>query len=246
MNTNAAALCKWLHHKIDALPLFSYPFDLISLPTNGIYFFYERGEISGHNSEKQRIVRVGTHRDGNFRSRIAQHFLLDERKMAFTKDQPPPHDRSVFRKHIGRALLNRARDPYLSVWGKIDFTTPKIRNTKGHLRDISKEVAIEQVVTQTLRQEFSLSYIEIQDEAQRMGSQGLERALIGTLARCPQCRPSAHWLGRYHPDPRISTSGIWLVHHLRAAPLSSVQMDLITAAIETRNPKRSASHQEID
>jgi hypothetical protein len=30
-----------------------------------------------------------------------------------------------------------------------------------------------------------------------MGNQGLERALIGTLASCPRCKPSDGWLGRY-------------------------------------------------
>jgi hypothetical protein len=216
---------------LDVLPLFSYPFDVAALPRNGIYFFYESGERCGHQAAKPRIVRVGTHRDGNFRSRIAEHFLLNERKMAFTKDQPAPHDRSIFRKHIGRALLNKTRDPYLSVW-KINFTTQKTRDTKGHLRDISKEAAIEKEVTQILRQNFSFRFIEVADEMQRMGSQGLERALIGTLASCPQCRPSDGWLGCYSPDARIRESGLWLIQFLRAAPLSPAQMDLITAAIE--------------
>jgi hypothetical protein len=230
VNTNAAALCEWLHQRLDALPLFSYPLDVAALPNNAIYFFYENGEFCGHQAAKLRIVRVGTHRDRNFRSRIAEHFLLDERKMVFTHDQTAPNDRSIFRNHIGRALLNRVRDPYLSMW-RINFTERKTRDIKGHLRDISKEVAIEKEVTQILRQQFSFRYVEIADEMQRMGNQGLERALIGTLASCPQCKPSDGWLGRYSPDAPIRKSGMWLIHHLRAAPLSSAQMDLITAAI---------------
>jgi hypothetical protein len=107
-----AALCEWLHRILEALPLVSYPFEMTALPRNGVYFFYETGERCGHPEAKQRIIRVGTHRDGNFRSLIAEHFLLDERKMAFTADKPAPHDRSIFRKHIGRALLNRLSDPY--------------------------------------------------------------------------------------------------------------------------------------
>jgi len=227
----SAALCEWLHQSLDALPLFSYLFDVAALPSNGVYFFYEKGERCGHHAAKPRIVRVGTHRDGNFRSRIAEHFLLNERKMAFTEDQPAPHDRSIFRKHIGGALLNKARDPYLSVW-EIDLTPRKTRDSKRHLRDISKESAIEREVTQVLRQNFSFRFIEIADEMQRMGNQGLERALIGTLASCPQCRPSAGWLGCYSPNVRICESGLWLIQNLRAAPLSSAQKDVITAAIK--------------
>jgi hypothetical protein len=228
----SAALCKWLHQSLDALPLFSYPFDVAALPRNGVYFFYEKGERCSHQEAKPRVVRVGTHCDGNFRSRIAEHFLSNERKMAFVEDQPAPHDRSIFRKHIGGALLNKARDPYLSVW-KIDFTPRKTRDSKRHLRDISKEVAIEREVTQILRQKFSFRFIEIADEMQRMGNQGLERALIGTLASCRQCGPSDGCLGRYSPNVRIRESGLWLIQFLRAAPLSSAQKDIITAAIET-------------
>jgi hypothetical protein len=227
----SAVLCDWLHQSLDALPLFSYPFDVATLPDNGVYFFYENEERCGHQEEKSRIVRVGTHRDGNFRSRIAQHFLLDERKMVFTEDQPRPHDRSIFRKHIGGALLNKTRDPYLSVW-EPNLTPRKTRDSKRHLRDISKEMAIEREVTQILRQKFSFRFIEIADEMQRMGDQGLERALIGTLASCRQCNPSNGWLGRYSPDVRICKSGLWLIHFLKAAPISSAQTDIITAAIE--------------
>jgi hypothetical protein len=211
--------------------MFSFPFDVTALPNNGIYFPYEEGETSGHHGRGPRIVRVGTHRDGNFRSRIAQHFLLDEGKMAFTRDRPKPSDRSIFRKHIGRALLNRARDPYLSIW-EIDFTERKARDAKGRLRDINKEAALEKEVTALLRQKFSFRYIEIADEMQRMGNEGLEKALIGTLASCPQCKPSEGWLGRYHPDRRVRESGMWLIHHLSAVPLTSAQTSLITAAIE--------------
>ena len=228
-----AALCGELHQILDALPLFSYPFDVAALPNNGIYFFYEKGEYNGHDSAKPRIVRVGTHRNENFRSRIAEHFLLDERKMAFAEDRPRPHDRSIFRSHIGRALLNKAHDPYLSVWS-MDFTKRETRDTKRHLRDTNKEVVIEKEVTEILRQKFSFRFIEIADQMQRMGKQGLEGALIGTLAICPQCTPSEDWLGRGSPTVQIRESGLWLVQHLRDDPLSSAQMELITAAISER------------
>jgi hypothetical protein len=96
--------------------------------------------------------------------------------MAFTQDQPRPHDRSIFRCHIGGALLNKTGDPYLSVWEK-NLTARKARDAKRHLRDISKEVSTEGEVTQILREKFSFKFIEIADQMQRMGNQGLERAL---------------------------------------------------------------------
>ena len=122
----------------------------------GIYFFYERGECCNHEGGRSRIVRVGTHRDGNFRSRISEHFLLDERKLTVTQDQPAPHDRSIFRKHIGQALLSRG-DPYLSVW-EIDFTTRESRKRNGHRRHIGEEAGIEKEMTRILRENFCFRF----------------------------------------------------------------------------------------
>ena len=65
---------------------------------------------------------------------------------------------------------------------------------------------------------------------QRMGKQGLEGALIGTLASCGQCGIVVP--GRYSPDLRICESGLWLIQHLKDAPLSLAQKEVITAAIE--------------
>lgn len=118
--------CEWLHEQLERLPRFKYPFDLTDLPENGIYFFYEQGETWGHSGTKPRIVRVGTSKDGNFRKRILEHYLLDESKMNFTASKPAPRERSIFRKNIGRALLNQRHDDYLRVW-EIDFTSHKSR-----------------------------------------------------------------------------------------------------------------------
>ena len=239
----SADLCEWLHRTLDVLPLFSYPFDLKALPSNGIYFFYERGECCYHEGTKPRIVRIGTHRDGNFQSRIAEHFLLDERKMAFTQYQPAPHERSIFRKNIGRALLHKAGDSYLFVW-EIDFTSRESRERNGHLRDINKEVATEKEVTRILRDNFSFRFIEVADQIQRMGIEGLERPLIGTLASCALCGPSPQWLGNYSPKPQIRESGLWLIQHLKAAPVSPSQQALMAAAI--RAQLQNALDEELD
>jgi len=130
--------CEWLHRKLESLPLVRYPFRQEALPQSGIYFSYEDGENWGHGSNRLRIVRVGTHKRKNFRSRISEHFLLDESKMDFGPSRPKPSDRSIFRKNIGRALLNRDRDPYLATWER-DFIPAENRERFGHLRNIEKE-----------------------------------------------------------------------------------------------------------
>src|SRR5207244_8401049 len=94
-------LCSELHGLVHRGTLHTFPFDSARLPRNGIYVLFERGE-TGH--EGNRIVRIGTHRgDGELPSRLVQHFVMENK------------DRSIFRKHMGRALLNMDRcDPYLA------------------------------------------------------------------------------------------------------------------------------------
>jgi hypothetical protein len=208
----------------------NFPFNLEQLPENGIYFFYEKGESWGHGGTKPRIVRVGTHRDGNFRSRIKEHYLLDQSKMDFDRDKPAPRERSIFRKHIGRALLNGRQDDYLKTW-EIDFTSRENRNRYRDLRDIQKEKEIESEITRILRSNFSFRFILVDDQFARMGSGGLESPLIGTLAQCRLCGPTAHWLGGHFPKNQIRESGLWLIHHLKAKALSESEKSSVLNAI---------------
>jgi hypothetical protein len=46
-------LCKWVHERLEALPVFSFPFDLEQLPRNGIYFFLRAGEVWAHGGRTQ-------------------------------------------------------------------------------------------------------------------------------------------------------------------------------------------------
>ncbi len=228
-------LCQWLHEQIEKLPLVKFPFKLESLPENGIYFFYEDGEFWGHGGEKPRIVRVGTHKDGNFRSRIGEHYLLNEAWMNFDKNKPKPSDRSIFRKNIGRALLNKDKDDYLKIW-EIDFTLSKNRKLYGDKREIEKEKKLEEAITKLLREKFTFRFIILDPHVEKMGSKGLESALIGTLASCKLCKPSPNWLGNYSPVQKIRESGLWLVQHLKADPINEKDKEIILKAIEeTRN-----------
>jgi hypothetical protein len=63
-------------------------------------FFYEEGENWGHGGDHQRMVRVGTRKGNNFRSRINDHFLFNEGKINFNEMKAAPKDRSIFKKNI--------------------------------------------------------------------------------------------------------------------------------------------------
>lgn len=223
-------LCKWLHEQLEQLPLIRFPFKLEQLPKNGIYFLYEDGEIWGHGGHKSRIVRIGTHKDGNFRSRIREHFLLDESKMNFDANKPAPRERSIFRKHIGRSLLNKVHDDYLKIW-EIDFTARREREAYGHLRNIQKEKEVELEITRVLRETFSFRFIVMEGQIKRIGTDGLESFLIGTIAKCKSCGPSGNWLGNYSPKIQIRKSGLWLIQHLNSVEINENDKKIILDAI---------------
>ena len=223
--------CKWLHCKLEELPFFRYPFRLDELPLNGIYFFYEDGEEWGHDGNHPRIVRIGTHKGNNFRSRINDHYLFDDRKMNFNQMKSAPKDRSIFRKNIGRAMLTRENDEYLKIWN-IDFTSRDKREQFGHMRDIQKEKKIESRITQKLRGDFAFRFLIMGNQSDRIGLQGLESSLIGTLAKCDLCCPSKNWLGNYSSIQKINNSGLWLVQHLNSDAINEKDIVAILNAIE--------------
>ena len=228
-------LCKWLHQQLEQLPIINFPFKLEQLPENGIYFFYENNEIWGHDGNKPRIVRIGTHKKGNFKSRIKEHYLWDESKMNFDRNKPKPSDRSIFRKNIGRALPNRDNDDYSQTW-EIDFTTTENRESLGYKRDIDKEKRTESKITKILRQRYFFRFIIIDAQTERMGNKGLESSLIGTVASCKLCKPSDNWLGTHSSKKQIKKSGLWLVQHLKASGINEKDKETILNAI--RRTKR--------
>ena len=225
------SVCEEIHASLERLPRIRYPFAGVAMPENGIYFFYEEGEAWGHGGDAPRIVRVGTHRDGNFRQRIESHFLTRPSGPQLASDRPKPSDRSIFRKNIGRALLSKERDPYLEVL-EIDFTTRRNRESLGHRRNVGKEREVEDEITRILRTRFSFRFVEIEEEERRMGPDGLERPLIGALASCPCCASSPQWLGRHSSVDKIAQSGLWLVQHLSSPPPGVAERRAFSEAVD--------------
>jgi hypothetical protein len=183
--------------------LHSFPFDIARLPLNGIYLLFERGEECHGGA---RIVRVGTHTgDRQLRSRVLQHFVKQNK------------DRSIFRKNIGRALLSKTDDPYLTEW-EHDRTSRTDRARYGEEPDAAKRRAVEADVTAYLRDRFAFVVFSVDEQSERLT---LESRMISTLSHCEDCKPSADWLALHSPRDRIRESGLWLVNELYKEPLSS-------------------------
>ena len=172
------------------------------MPLNGIYVLFEAGE-EGH--EGDRIVRVGTHTgQDQLRSRLKQHFVQENK------------DRSIFRKNIGRALLNRAADRFLAEW-EIDRTSRAARAQLRPQSDVMKQRSVETDVTAYIRRTFHFAIFRADDKSDRLR---LEFKIISTVAACDECGPSALWLGLKSPKKKICISGLWLVNQLRGEPLT--------------------------
>lgn len=198
--------CKTLHQWFSGMKRFTFPFEEKKVPENGIYILFEKGEFA-HSTD--RIVRIGTHTGQNqLRSRLSQHFLKENK------------DRSIFRKNIGRALLNKDKDSFLDKW-ELDLTTRNAKEKYSGSVDFEKQKEIEKGVTKHIRDNFSFVVFQIKEKNERLD---IESKIIFTVSFCEECKPSENWLGNYSPKEKIKKSGLWLVNELWKTPLSDKDM----------------------
>jgi len=194
--------CDKLHKRANTLQVFKFPFDETRIPLNGLYILFEKGERA---HEVNRIVRVGTHTGQNqLRPRLRQHFLTENK------------DRSIFRKNIGRSILNRVNDSFLEKW-ELDLTSKISRDKHLSSVDLEKQRAVEREISKYMQDSFSFIVLQIDDKDNRLE---LESKIISTVSLCEKCKPSKNWLGLYSPKEKIRESGLWLVNELYKQPLS--------------------------
>lgn len=206
--------CHKLHYLFNSLPLFGFPFDMAKIPNNGLYILFENGEY-GHGSN--RIVRIGTHTGNNqLPFRLQQHFMRENK------------DRSIFRKNVGRALLKKARDPYLAIW-ELDLTTREAKKKHSNLIDPVKQKKVEQQVTNVIQCNFHFIVFRVESKEKRLE---LESKIISTVSSCSQCKPSENWFGRYSPKDKIRESGLWLVNGLYKTELSEEEFRQLEGEIK--------------
>jgi len=143
-------LIQRIYFGIDRLPRYADPIPYSTLPENGIYLFFETGEtveVAGH--ARNRIVRIGTHReDGRFRKRIQQHFGR-KRSLGGNKNE------SVFRKHLGAALMRR-----------VDKSDPRLPGWLAQMG--SSDPRLEEEVSKLLRDRFAFCCFRVDDREERV------------------------------------------------------------------------------
>lgn len=209
-------ICHNLHFLFNRLPAHRFPFDGNQIPRNGIYVIFEAGETA-HGTN--RIVRIGTHTGADqLHSRLQQHFVKENK------------DRSIFRKNIGRAILNRDHDPFLTDW-EVDLATKDAKLHYSSLIDSARQKQIEQEVSKYIQANLSFAVIPVDSKDERLT---LESKFISTVSLCEECRPSHSWLGQYSPKEKIRESGLWLVNELYKQGLSTSEYAAFEKTIATR------------
>ncbi len=196
----------------------SFPYEEKDMPPNGIYVMFEAGEK--HNA-LDRVVRIGSHIGQNrLFERINEHYIGHD------------HRDSIFRKHLGRCFLTIDKETnYIGCWDlKIKKTKDKAKNLNRINWDLEEKY--ENKITAYIRSKLSFILIpDLIDERMRLR---LERGLIATFAQENEKTISENWIGKYHPDHKIFTSGLWNIHHVNATPLTDTEVTHIVERLRVR------------
>ena len=131
------------------------------------------------------------------------------------------HRGSVFRLHVGSALIRRdGWQDAGQTWGKKTSAPPAVR---------AAERALERAVSDHLGR-MQVTWVAVEDRHRRGA---LERGLIALLSNLDRPTidaPSPTWLGHHAAHPRVRGSGLWNVDHVERAPQRDV-LDLLAQTL---------------
>ncbi len=171
-STTPDSKCSILHKLFSEQRYYNYTeIDQIEF-NNGIYIIFEKGE---QYKEFHRVVRVGTHTSPNrLKGRLKNHYINKNK------------DGSIFRKNIGKAILNKRNDKYLDKWN-IDTSIPENK----HYANWDTQAKIEEEVSAYLKDNTFFIVFQIEDRDTRLR---IESGIIATLNACQDFTRSNKWL----------------------------------------------------
>ncbi len=181
----------------------------VFLPTRGVYFFMETTEFRCANPDVPRIVRVGTHAvisgaRSTLRGRLKQHLG--------TRTGGGNHRGSIFRLHLGNALLVRDGPP-LPTWGVGSAAPAAVRDCESTR---AAEAACENRVSEYIGA-MSVLWIDVPDEPSPQSDRALiEQSAIALLSNqfAPIDCASESWLGLFSPRREIRESALWNLNYI--------------------------------
>ena len=165
----------------------------------GVYFFFEAGEV--RRNQGLRVVRVGMS-SRSLRSRLVGQHLTGNHRDDHRDDEGNLRA-SVFRKHVGAALIRR---------DCLACRTWRMPTEPDHDAQRRAESDIEGRVTQALG---AMPVVWV--VANGPDNRCIEQNAIGLLSNYQRPvvdPPSAAWLGRSCDREEIRKSGLWNVKHV--------------------------------
>jgi hypothetical protein len=180
-------------------------------PRRGVYFFFEPGEHrAAPNGGAMRVVRVGTHAVSAGSKTTLWDRLRQHRGTGTPGGQPSGgnHRGSIFRKHVGGALLRAERyaGEGADTWGEGQSAVPEVT---------AREVALERAVSSYIGA-MPFVWIEADDDPGPTSIRAqIEQGCISLLSAAVALDPaSSGWLGHHARDEAIRSSGLWNVRHV--------------------------------
>lgn len=194
----------------------------LQMPDRGVYFFFESSETRRGRPDL-RVTRVGTHAvsqgaKSTLRTRLRTH--------AGTENLTGSHRSSIFRLHVGTALLARSGDS-LMTWGR----------DSGRVADLptrESEAGLEILVSKEIR-EMRVLVLDVSDMSSARSDRAfIERNSIGLLSTVGHDidPPSSAWLGNSSPRAEIRDSGLWNLDH-RLHSINPHFLDVVSQWIES-------------
>ena len=170
------------------------------MPEQGVYFFFDPDEETRFSNVLGRLVRIGTHgvstgSKATLRDRLRAHFG--------TMDGYGNHRSSVFRLHVGAAMIRRdGLRKRFPQWGVGQNAASLVRE---------RERPLEQKVSEAISK-LHVAILEVADAPMKTSA----RAVIETLSIAlftenwqPVEPSSTSWLGRNSVHELISKTGLW-------------------------------------
>mgnify|MGYP004512993149 CR=1 FL=1 len=174
-------------------------------PQRGVYFFVDFQEQSVVSSGFPRIVRVGTHAV----SKGSKTTLWDRLKThKGTEKGDGNHRGSIFRLHVGNAIINRDR-LLCDTWGIG-------QNAKKDIRE--KEKYIEQLVSDYIGQ-LGVVVLDIDDMPCATSDRAyVEKNAIALLSSINSSFnfSTLNWLGNWNPRDEIKDSCLWNINYINS------------------------------
>jgi hypothetical protein len=172
------------------------------LPKQGVYFFFDDNEPTIFSTSIPRLVRIGTHgvsagSVATLRNRLRTHLG--------TRAGAGNHRASVFRLHVGRAIIERdgLHDAYPN-WGKGQSAPKQVAELEAPL-----EAKVSEYIGN-----LRVLFMPVLDTAGTGSMRAtIERQFISMFTEnlCAIEESSRTWLGRFSDKPSIRDSGLWNV-----------------------------------